>query len=68
MNANECEPVNIERQLIRRQRFDARSLESALAVLSHLSAHNHTGVVIFSMNQGGLNGAAAEDKKALGSG
>jgi|HubBroStandDraft_5_1064220.scaffolds.fasta_scaffold82567_2 hypothetical protein len=63
--ANRCTPATVERQVIRRQRFDARDFDAVLDVLNHLCAHNHTGVVIVFMNQGGFNGAAAEDKQAL---
>ena len=64
--SNQCAPVATERQVIRRQRFDARDFDAVLEVLNHLCAHNHTGVVILSMNQGGFRGVAAEDKQAVG--
>jgi hypothetical protein len=57
--------VATEQQVIRRQRFNAHSWDAVLDVLNHLCAHNHTGVVILSMNQGGFRGVAAEDKAVL---
>lgn len=62
---NTCAPAAVDRTVIRRQRFDAHNWDAVLDVLNHLCAHNHTGIVILSMNQGGFRGVAAEDKQAL---